>query len=307
MPVVSWSGLRGGRAAKQAGHQERHQDDGTDPQRGVHRDRAGLGDGADRGRDADLGQGADRGRAPGARRGDVIARFVGVDVYRGLTRVISGLDLSIRRGRVLAILGPSGAGKSTVLTALAGELTPTRGVLDTGGRRLELGMVPQSTLLFPWLTVAENVTLGHTFAAHRDLRASLVEECIALLGLESVRDSYPDEISGGQAQRASLARAMAVDPDLILLDEPFSALDPHRRAELQGWVRDVVHRAGTTCVVVTHDIDEALILADDIVLLAAGGRLTHAWTNTPADPDTVLTSPLRAQIRAAYAPQERRG
>lgn len=232
---------------------------------------------------------------------EVVARLVDVHVYRGLKRVVEGLNLQIRRGRVLAILGPSGAGKTTVMNVLAGELRPTRGVLDTGGDELTLGMVPQSPLLFPWLTVYENVRIGHTFAAHRDVNEGLVEDMIDLLGLAHVRDSYPDEISGGQAQRTSLARAMAIDPDLILLDEPFSALDPHTRGELQSWVRDEVHESGWTGVVVTHDIDEALILADDIVLLAAGGRLTHTWANTPADPDTVLTSPLRTQIRAAYA------
>lgn len=240
--------------------------------------------------------------APAAGQDDVVASLRGVHVYRGRTHVIDGLDLQIRRGRVLAILGPSGAGKTTVMNVLAGELPVTRGVLDTGGHRLGLGMVPQTPLLFPWLTVAENVQIGHTFAAHRQVRDGLVEEMIDLLGLSAVRDSYPDEISGGQAQRTSLARAMAVDPDLILLDEPFSALDPRTRGYLQTWVRDQVHEEQWTGVIITHDIDEALILADDIVLLAAGGRLTHRWTNTPADPEDVSDSPLRAQIRAAYAP-----
>lgn len=238
---------------------------------------------------------------PGPLPADVVARLCDVHVYRGTRRVVDGLSLDIRRGEVLAILGPSGAGKTTVMNVLAGELAPTRGALDTGGAGLTLGMVHQAPLLFPWLTVQENVRLGHTYAAHRDVRDGLVEEMIDLLGLRAVRDSYPDEISGGQAQRASLARALAIDPDLLLLDEPFSALDPHTRGQLQAWVRDEVHESGWTGVVVTHDIDEALILADEIVLLAAGGRLTHSWRTTPAAPETVLTSPLRAQIRAAYA------
>lgn len=238
---------------------------------------------------------------------DVVASLRGVHVYRGRTHVVDDVDLDVRRGRVLAILGPSGAGKTTVMNVLAGELAPSQGVLDTGGARLSLGMVPQSPLLFPWLTVAENVAIGHTFAAHRSVRAGLVEEMIDLLGLSAVRDSYPDQISGGQAQRTSLARAMAVDPDLILLDEPFSALDPLTRGHLQAWVRDQVHEEQWTGVIITHDIDEALILADDIVLLAAGGRLTHRWTNTPADPQAVADSPLREQIRAAYAPDDTPG
>lgn len=231
---------------------------------------------------------------------DTVARLVDVHVHRGTRRVVEGLDLTIHRGRILALLGPSGAGKTTVMNVLAGELTPSHGSYDTGGHELTLGFVHQSPLLYPWLTVEENVALGHTFAAHRDVRPGLVAEMLDLLGLQAVRDSYPDQISGGQAQRTSLARAMAVDPDLILLDEPFSALDPHTRGTLQSWVRDQVHESGWTGVVVTHDIDEALILADEIALLAPGGRLTHLWANTPADPDTVLSSPLRAQIRTAY-------
>lgn len=232
---------------------------------------------------------------------DVVARLVDVHVHRGTKRVIAGLNLQIRRGRILALLGPSGAGKTTIMNVLAGELKTSHGRFDTGGHDLTLGFVHQSPLLFPWLTVQENVSLGHAFAAHRDVPEALVEEMIDLLGLDPIRHSYPDQISGGQAQRTSLARALAIDPDLILLDEPFSALDPHSRGALQSWVRDQVHEAGWTGVVVTHDIDEALILADDIVLIATGGRLTHSWANTPAEPATVATSPLRAQIRAAYA------
>ena len=231
---------------------------------------------------------------------DVVARLVDVHVHRGSKRVIAGVSLEIRRGRILALLGPSGAGKTTLMNVLAGELNISHGRYDTGGHDLSLGFVHQSPLLFPWLTVQENVRLGHTFAVHRDVPDALVEEMIDLLGLDNVRHSYPDQISGGQSQRTALARALAVNPDLIMLDEPFSALDPHTRGVLQSWVRDQVHEAGWTGVIVTHDIDEALILADDIVLIS-DGRLTHSWTNSPSELDEVLDSSLPIEIRAAYA------
>lgn len=231
---------------------------------------------------------------------EVVARLVGVGMRRGGKCVLEHVDLTVRRGRMLAVLGASGAGKSTILDILAGELTPTEGRLDTGNARLTRGVVHQAPLLFPWLTVVENVRIGQTYSAHRDTRDELVDEMIQLLGLDGVRGHYPDQLSGGQAQRTSLARALAVDPDLVLLDEPFSALDPHARGQLQTWVRDQVHSHGWTGVIVTHDVDEALILADEIVVLGSAGRVTASFEHTPCEPDTVRASPLRTHILAAY-------
>ena len=233
--------------------------------------------------------------------GTLLARLTDVTVAYGARRVLDRLSLDVVRGRQLAVLGASGAGKSTLLKVLTRQLTPLAGSADfPDGHPPREGVVHQDPLLLPWATVAENIALGQAFAANRrdpDRLAELVD----LLGLASIVDSYPDEISGGQAQRVSLARALAISPDLLLLDEPFSALDPATRAELQGWLRAASVRERLTSVIVTHDIDEALILADDIVLISAG-RLSHRWTNhSPATGRAAaLVHPLRSAIWAGY-------
>ena len=182
---------------------------------------------------------------------------------------------------------------------------PSCGEIDSGGHDLKKGVVHQEPLLFPWLTVRENAVLGQTYAVNGDVRRELVDELLELLGLTAIAGSYADEISGGQAQRVALARALAVAPDLLLLDEPFSALDPVTRSELQEWLRRQVDARGWTAVMVTHDIDEALALADDIVLVATSGQIARRWTNQarlrvdPARPSPRQIQ-LRAEIQAAY-------
>lgn len=233
--------------------------------------------------------------------GTAVARLNDVRLRRGSRVVLDRLNLEVRRGEQLALLGPSGAGKSTVLKLLTGQLQPTGGTIEFPGETRREGVVHQDPLLFEWLTVAENVSFGHRLRANR-VDHDRVTELLQLLDLIQVAAQYPDEISGGQAQRASLARALAVHPDLLLLDEPFSALDPATRSELQTWLRTAVVRDGLTSLIVTHDIDEALILADRIVLLGSGGTITHHWDNTPAgDHSAALTHPLRSEIRLGYA------
>jgi len=233
--------------------------------------------------------------------GTVLARLKGVSVgYAGHT-VLHDLDLDIVSGRQLAVLGASGAGKSTLLKLLSRELTPLRGEFSSTGVRE--GVVGQDPDLFDWLTIRENIALGLTFAANRGPTGeSRVDQVIELLGLSDVVDRYPDEVSGGQAQRASLARALAISPDLLLLDEPFSALDPATRQELQQWLRATADAGGLTSVLVTHDLDEALVVADEIVLVDRQGRLTRTWLNEhpAADATQALVHPLRTQLRRAY-------
>lgn len=230
-------------------------------------------------------------------------RSVSAGYHHGRT-VLHDVDLDVPFGRQLAVLGASGAGKSTLVRVLTGELSPTSGTVSHDGHRPRTAVVNQQAWLYPWLTVRENISLGLRFTRNTSARAVDIDGIVALLGLSSVINSYPDELSGGQAQRTSLARALAVQPDWLLLDEPFSALDPATRTELQRWLRTTVTNAGLTSVIVTHDIDEALLLADDIVLVDTAGRLAHRWTNdTPASgASSAQLHPLRSRIRAAYAP-----
>ncbi|XVX20694.1 ABC transporter ATP-binding protein [Actinomycetota bacterium] len=233
--------------------------------------------------------------------GDLLARLERLSVRYGAREVLRDITIDIERGHQLAVLGPSGAGKSTLIKVLDGQLAPSAGSVRFTGEARQ-GVVFQSALLFPWLTVGENIAIGLRYAANASHSGpARVEELVTLLGLEQVRDSYPDEVSGGQAQRASLARALAVDPDLLLLDEPFSALDPSTRWELQQWLRAEGDRRHLTSVIVTHDIDEALILADRIVLLGRDGRIARSWEHTPAaDHEHAVVHPLRGEIRAAF-------
>ena len=233
--------------------------------------------------------------------GTVLARLKGVSVGYAGRAVLHDIDLDILSGRQLAVLGASGAGKSTLLKLLSRELPPLRGEFSSAGVRE--GVVGQDPDLFEWLTLRENIALGLKFGANRPSQDGRVDEVVDLLGLSGVVDRYPDEVSGGQAQRASLARALAISPDLLLLDEPFSALDPATRQELQRWLRTTADSGSLTSVLVTHDLDEALVVADEIVLVDRRGRLTRSWVNDrPAsDATQALVHPLRTQLRRAYS------
>lgn len=232
--------------------------------------------------------------------GTLLARLTCVGVWHGHRRALDGIDLDLIRGEQLAVLGPSGAGKTTLLRVLSRELVPGVGTIEFAGQRLREGVVRQDPLLFEWLTVAENIAVGQTLRAN-DPDPALVDELLGLLGITDVANSYPDQISGGQAQRASFARALAISPDLLLLDEPFSALDPATRADLQGWLKRALEERSLSSVLITHDIDEALVLADHIVLINRG-RITHRWPNPSRaeDQSSSLLHPLRSAIRAAY-------
>jgi sulfate transport system ATP-binding protein/sulfonate transport system ATP-binding protein len=201
------------------------------------------------------------------------------------------VDLEVRRGEVFALLGPSGCGKSTLLRTLAGLEPLSAGRLevdpqaDAPGPR-PVGIAFQEPLLLPWLTVAENVGLGLRYRANRravrDGRAARagepVEQLLRDFGLAAVAHAYPDELSGGQAQRASLARTVVTHPSVLLLDEPFAALDPRSRASLQDWLLGVVRRRGLSVLLVTHDVEEAVYVGDRVGLMSTRpGTLTRIW------------------------------
>ncbi|MBO3130315.1 ATP-binding cassette domain-containing protein [Dermatophilus congolensis] len=218
------------------------------------------------------------------------------------------VDLQVQRGESLALLGPSGAGKSTLLRILDGTLRPDSGTVTlrgSSGGAPRCAVALQDAGLFPWLTVAENVACGALFAPHhRRVSSQRVADLLTRLGLAAVADSYPDRISGGQAQRVSLARALAVEPELLLLDEPLSALDPLTRSEIQEFLRVECHRIAATCVLVTHDVDEAFALTDRVILLGGAGqhgRVSHAWT---LPQETSERAHMREEVLAAYRPAE---
>lgn len=214
----------------------------------------------------------------------------------GAATALADIDLPISTGEFLAVLGRSGSGKSTLLRICAGLETLSAGTLTWSGdgTRPRTGVVFQQPLLMPWLTVSGNVAFARRFAAQRaGFDADHAAELLTRFGLDHLADRYPDQLSGGQAQRVAILRAAATRPQLLLLDEPFSALDPATRTDLVGWLRDVTRTLHSTVVLVTHDVDEALALAQRIVLLDAG-RIRADWT---VDNDV---APTRSEILDLY-------
>lgn len=200
-------------------------------------------------------------------------------VARGDTRVLHDVTLDVPQGALLGILGPSGSGKTTLLQTVAGHLAPDTGTVQLGGRTLSapnavvapekrgVGWVPQHGALFPHLSVRDNVGFG---IRRRAGRAARVDELLEMVGLSELADRRPDALSGGQAQRIALARSLAPRPDVILLDEPFTALDPMLRRTLRDEVTAVLRAESATAVLVTHDQEEALSMADVIALIRDG-------------------------------------
>jgi putative spermidine/putrescine transport system ATP-binding protein len=197
----------------------------------------------------------------------------------GDTTVLNDVDLSIREGELVTLLGPSGCGKSTLLRCIAGltELDEGRillGHTDIGRlppRQREVGMVFQSYALFPNLTVYENIEYGLKMRGEgKAARKSRCEELLALVDLEEKRNSYPQQLSGGQQQRVALARSLAVQPKVLLLDEPLSALDAKIRKSLRAEIRDIQRRLKMTTIFVTHDQEEALTVSDRICIMNHG-------------------------------------
>ncbi|MCV7412005.1 nitrate ABC transporter ATP-binding protein [Mycobacterium florentinum] len=227
-------------------------------------------------------------------------RIVGGHKSFGAARpALAGVDLTIDDGDFLAILGRSGSGKSTLLRVIAGLEQLTSGTVEwstgNGVARPHTGVVFQQPLLMPWLNARENVLFAGRFAANRQyFEPEYAQELLRRFDLEQVADQYPDQLSGGQAQRVSIIRAVATRPRLLLLDEPFSALDPAIRGDLRTWLADLALELGITVVLVTHDVDEALQLASRIVLLGPDGRIRREWR-----PDTHDTE-LREQILDHY-------
>ena len=204
---------------------------------------------------------------PSARTAETVVRLRGVRRAFGEHVVLDGLDLDLRAGEFVALLGRSGSGKTTLLRALAGLDTEVTGDVRTGGTP---AVVFQDPRLLPWRSVIVNVALGL-----RDPDPlGRARRALAEVGLEGREDDWPRRLSGGQRQRVALARALVREPDLMLLDEPFSALDALTRVSAQALVNDLWQRHQPAVLLVTHDVEESLLLADR-VLIVDGGRIAY--------------------------------
>jgi len=203
---------------------------------------------------------------------------------RGMTSdVLRDISLTVQRGEFVSLIGHSGCGKSTLLNLIAGLLKPTAGLMFLGNKEIagpgpERGVVFQNHSLLPWLTCTGNVMLAvERVFGDREPRARLLERtraALALVGLTDAANKYPEEISGGMKQRVGIARALAMEPKVLLLDEPFGALDALTRAHLQDELLSIVANTGSTVVMVTHDVDEAVLLSDRIVMMTNGPAAT---------------------------------
>ncbi|WP_147107806.1 ABC transporter ATP-binding protein [Tateyamaria sp. syn59] len=210
--------------------------------------------------------------APFAER-DELMRVNAVDkVFPGNVQALRAMSLTVREGDFISLLGPSGCGKSTALRLIAGLSEPTTGRIEWSKPRAQgdLGVVFQEPTLMPWATVAQNVYLpfrleGKTYAAVKDE----ILEALKLVGLEKFQNAYPRELSGGMKMRVSIARAMVTQPKLILMDEPFAALDEITRFKLNNDLLEMQARIGCTVIFVTHSVFESVFLSDRIVVMAA--------------------------------------
>ena len=220
--------------------------------------------------------------------------------------ILADLDLTIARGEFLVIVGESGVGKSTVLRVLIGLAEPSTGTVRVEPRpdcRTPMALVFQDARLLPWRRVLTNVAFGlEGSGLTRAQRLAKAREMLTLVGLADLGHRWPHQLSGGQRQRVAIARALAVDPDVILMDEPFSALDSFTREGLQDELQRIQATTGKTILFVTHDIDEAVTLADRVVVLAgAPGRVAAELAVTVPRPrrrrDGALAEAAR-QLRA---------
>jgi putative spermidine/putrescine transport system ATP-binding protein len=197
----------------------------------------------------------------------------------GDTYAVQDFNLDIEKGEFVSFLGPSGCGKTTTLRMVAGFETPTEGTITLGGAEItskppnqrNMGMIFQSYALFPNMTVAQNIGFGlRVRKMSKSEIAERVKEMVSLVNLEKHVDKYPYQLSGGQQQRVSLARALAIRPDVLLLDEPLSALDAKIRVSLRAQIREIQKKLGITAIFVTHDQEEALSISDRIVVMYEG-------------------------------------
>ncbi|MBN8508648.1 MAG: ABC transporter ATP-binding protein [Burkholderiales bacterium] len=233
------------------------------------------------------------------------------DTRNGRFHALREISLTVRRGEFVTLIGHSGCGKSTLLNLVAGLLRPTRGVLLCDNREIaapgpERAVVFQNHSLLPWLSCFDNVMLAvERVFGRSDSRAQLKARTLAaleLVGMGHAAEKRPHEISGGMKQRVGIARALAMEPKVLLMDEPFGALDALTRAKLQDELQRIVATTGSTVVMVTHDVDEAVLLSDRIVMLSNGpaatiGRILDVELPRPRDRVALAEHPGFAHCR----------
>ncbi|WP_409302295.1 ABC transporter ATP-binding protein [Peribacillus sp. SCS-155] len=201
---------------------------------------------------------------------------------------LEDINLDIQEGEFISFLGPSGCGKTTLLSIIAGLIAPAAGTILLEGKPLDrkglsIGYMLQQDYLFPWKTIEQNITIGLKLLKKKE--ETEIGKALGLLeqvGLAGVENQFPRQLSGGMRQRAALARTLAVNPKLLLLDEPFSALDYQTKLKLEDLVSETLKSYGKTAVLVTHDIGEAIAMSDRIYLLSPKPGKIHKWFKVPA-------------------------
>jgi nitrate/nitrite transport system ATP-binding protein len=238
---------------------------------------------------------------------DKYLRIEGVGMGFAGYPALAGIDLAVRKGEFVSLIGHSGCGKSTLLNLVAGLLKPTSGAIilaerEVAGPGPDRGVVFQNHSLLPWLTCFGNVHLavGRVFKSAQRERT---QAALALVGLSDAAQKYPHQISGGMKQRVGIARALAMEPKVLLLDEPFGALDALTRATLQDELMRVVERTGSTVLMVTHDVDEAVLLSDRVVMMTTGpaariGEVLEINLPRPRDRLALAADPRFIALRA---------
>jgi NitT/TauT family transport system ATP-binding protein len=210
------------------------------------------------------------------------------DPYAGTTvNAVQDVSLNVAAGEFVAVVGPSGCGKTTILNMIAGFVPISGGRVLVGGKEVkgpgpDRGVVFQSFALFPWKTVAENVTFGPKMrGVGKAERAKIAEEYLALAGLSHAADRYPNELSGGMQQRVGVVRALANNPDVLLMDEPFASVDAQTRMTLQEELTRIWEERRPTVIFITHDVSEAVFLANRVVVLSKGNVLKEVDIDLP--------------------------
>lgn len=221
------------------------------------------------------------------------------------TEALQNINLTINKGEFVSFIGPSGCGKTTLLSIIAGLFQPTVGNVSIeskevfGNADLSIGYMLQQDYLFPWKTIEENITIGLKIKKDKKNFNQIASNLLSDVGLPPVERKFPRELSGGMRQRVALARTLAVDPKILLLDEPFSALDYQSKLKLEDLVSNTLKQYGKTAVLVTHDLGEAIAMSDRIFLFSARPGMLHQTFEVPEELRNL--TPFEARSHSSYS------